>query len=57
MKYILAQPAVGAVIPGASKLEQLRENVKAASARPLTEQEIKALRFYTKRDVYTAHRE
>ncbi|ATH92261.1 oxidoreductase [Bacillus glycinifermentans] len=57
MKYILAQPAVGAVIPGASKLEQLRENVEAASARPLTEQEIKALRFYTKRDVYTAHRE
>ncbi|MGG1240036.1 aldo/keto reductase [Bacillus sonorensis] len=56
IKYILAQPAVGAVIPGASKLEQLRENVEAASARPLTEQEIKALRFYTKRDVYTAHR-
>ncbi|MCY8405086.1 aldo/keto reductase [Bacillus sonorensis] len=56
IKYILAQPAVGAVIPGASKLEQLRENVEAASARPLTVQEIKALRFYTKRDVYTAHR-
>ncbi|MEN2451122.1 aldo/keto reductase, partial [Bacillus sp. JR_15] len=57
LKYILAQPAVGAVIPGASKLSQLRENVESVGGRSLTEQEIKALRFYTKRDVYTAHRE
>ncbi len=57
MKYILAQPAVGAVIPGASKISQLRENVESVGGRGLTEQEIKALRFYTKRGVYTAHRE
>ncbi|ATI76641.1 aldo/keto reductase [Bacillus licheniformis] len=57
LKYILAQPSVGAVIPGASKLSQLRENVESVGGRSLTEQEIKALRFYTKRDVYTAHRE
>ncbi|KAA6451589.1 aldo/keto reductase [Bacillus swezeyi] len=56
MKYILSQPAVGAVIPGASKISQLRENIKSVSGRRLTEQEIKALRFYTKRDVYAAHR-
>ncbi|MCY8000163.1 aldo/keto reductase [Bacillus haynesii] len=57
MKYILTQPAVGAVIPGASKISQLRENVESVGGRGLTEQEIKALRFYTKRGVYTAHRE
>ncbi|XBO85398.1 aldo/keto reductase [Bacillus licheniformis] len=57
MKYILAQQAVGAVIPGASKISQLRENVESVGGRGLTEQEIKALRFYTKRGVYTAHRE
>ena len=51
MKYILAQPAVGAVIPGASKISQLRENVESVGGRGLTEQEIKALRFYTKRGV------
>ncbi|QHZ47521.1 aldo/keto reductase [Bacillus sp. NSP9.1] len=56
MKYVLAQPAVGAVIPGASKIPQLRENVKSVGGRRLTDQEIKALRFYTKRGVYTAHR-
>ncbi|MCY7816575.1 aldo/keto reductase [Bacillus haynesii] len=57
MKYILAQQAVGAVIPGASKISQLRENVESVGGRGLKEQEIKALRFYTKRGVYTAHRE
>ncbi|MCY8480402.1 aldo/keto reductase [Bacillus mojavensis] len=56
LQYLLAQPAVASVITGASKLEQLKENVQAANARRLSEQEIKALQFYTKQDVYEAHR-
>ncbi|NPC93166.1 aldo/keto reductase [Bacillus sp. WMMC1349] len=56
LKYILAQPGVGAVIPGASNLTQLRENTMAVGGRQLTDQEMKALRFYTKRNVYTVHR-
>ncbi|MGV4319803.1 aldo/keto reductase [Bacillus mojavensis] len=56
LQYLLAQPAVASVITGASKLEQLKENVQAANARRLSEQEIKALQFYTKQDIYEAHR-
>ncbi|ARW07376.1 aldo/keto reductase [Bacillus atrophaeus] len=56
LQYLLAQPAVTSVIAGASKIEQLKENIKAAGARSLSGQEIKALQFHTKRDIYEAHR-
>ena len=36
LQYLLAQPAVASVITGASKIEQLRENIQAANARRLT---------------------
>ncbi|MEH7106132.1 aldo/keto reductase, partial [Bacillus velezensis] len=56
LQYLLSQPAVASVITGASSLEQLRENCSAAEARRLSSQEIKALQYHTKRDVYEAHR-
>lgn len=56
LQYLLAQPAVASVITGASKIEQLRENVQAANARRLSEEEIRALQSHTKQDVYEAHR-
>lgn len=56
LQYLLAQPAVTSVIAGASKVEQLKENIEAAGARSLSGQEIKALQFHTKRDIYEAHR-
>jgi aryl-alcohol dehydrogenase-like predicted oxidoreductase len=39
MKWILMHDAVSCVIPGASKLEQALNNVKASDFRPLTEEE------------------
>ncbi|MEC1423296.1 aldo/keto reductase [Bacillus subtilis] len=56
LQYLLAQPAVASVITGASKIEQLRENIQAANARRLTEEEIKALQSHAKQDIYKAHR-
>lgn len=56
LQYLLSQQAVASVITGASSLEQLRENCSAAEARRLSSQEIKALQYHTKRDVYEAHR-
>ncbi|MCC9021118.1 aldo/keto reductase [Bacillus nakamurai] len=56
LQYLLSQPAVASVITGASSPEQLKENCLAAKARRLSGQEIKALQFHTKRDVYEAHR-
>ncbi|KUP20538.1 aldo/keto reductase [Paenibacillus sp. DMB5] len=56
LHYPLSQPAVAAVIPGASSLEQLRLNIAAAEAAPLTAAEADAVRQASKASVYTAHR-
>ncbi|MEX2511417.1 MAG: aldo/keto reductase [Cyclobacteriaceae bacterium] len=40
LRWILMFPEVSTVIPGASKLEQVRSNVKAAEIPPLTEDEM-----------------
>ncbi|PLT34798.1 aldo/keto reductase [Bacillus sp. V5-8f] len=57
IQYVLSHPAVGAVIPGASSIEQLRENCRATSAKPLSEEELTLLKKLTKAGVYEAHRE
>lgn len=56
IRYALSDPAVNVVIPGASSLEQLRQNVSAASAAPLTDQERQAIQAKTKANRYTDHR-
>jgi len=56
IRYALADPAVATAIPGASSLEQLRANLSAASAPPLTEEEIAAIRAVTKANRYELHR-
>ena len=43
LRYVLMQPAVSVVIPGASRATQVEENVKAASLPPLREDQMKAV--------------
>ncbi|MCR2805231.1 aldo/keto reductase [Paenibacillus soyae] len=56
IRYALSDPAVSVVIPGASSLEQLRQNLSAATAPPLTAAERIALQGATKANRYTDHR-
>lgn len=55
LRYSLSHPNVATVIPGASRLEQLIENINAANFT-LTEKEIKAIRDFSKTNVYDKHR-
>ena len=56
LQFCLYDPVVAAVIPGASRLRQLEENIAAASAPPLDADEYEWLKQMTKRSVYEAHR-
>ncbi|KWX85683.1 oxidoreductase [Paenibacillus riograndensis] len=56
LHYPLANPAVAAVIPGASSLEQLRLNAAAAASAPLTPAELAAFRAASKSNRYAQHR-
>lgn len=56
IQYLLKNSAVSSVVFGASSVEQLKENAAAANARSLSDQEVKALTYYTKPSVYEAHR-
>jgi aryl-alcohol dehydrogenase-like predicted oxidoreductase len=56
LQFCLTHPVVAAVIPGASSLEQLKENISAASAPSLTTEEYEWLKQQTKTSVYHAHR-
>jgi 1-deoxyxylulose-5-phosphate synthase len=49
LRYALSHPAVTTVIPGASTVEQLRENAGAANVTSLGEDELAALRCTAKR--------
>lgn len=55
LRYALSHPSVATVIPGASKTEQLVENIAAANVR-LTDDEIAALRRHSKANIYDKHR-
>ncbi|MDQ0219070.1 aldo/keto reductase [Peribacillus cavernae] len=57
LQYVLSHHAVGAVIPGASSIGQLRENCRALNAAPLSEEEITLLKELTKESIYKVHRE
>ncbi|KPC99392.1 aldo/keto reductase [Geobacillus thermocatenulatus] len=56
LQFCLYDPVVAAVIPGASRLRQLEENIAAASTPPLGRDEYEWLKQMTKRSVYEAHR-
>ncbi|WCK55246.1 aldo/keto reductase [Aneurinibacillus sp. Ricciae_BoGa-3] len=56
LRFALAHPAVATVIPGASRLEQVYENVKAAKALPLTVEEIRQIQQWSKANRYESHR-
>ncbi|WP_421379391.1 aldo/keto reductase [Bacillus salacetis] len=56
LQYILSHEEVSAVVPGASSVEQVRENAKAAKADPLTSEERQFLKDITKDSVYEQHR-
>lgn len=43
LRWILMHDAVSAVIPGASRVEQLKHNVKAAECEPLTPEQMKGV--------------
>ncbi|MFJ8527735.1 aldo/keto reductase [Bacillus sp. NPDC094106] len=56
LHYCLHDPVVAAVIPGASSIQQLRENVQANNQSPLTTEEYKQIQAVVKYDTYTLHR-
>ncbi|HWO75786.1 MAG TPA: aldo/keto reductase [Bacillus sp. (in: firmicutes)] len=56
LHYVLSNPAVGVVVPGASSVEQLKNNIKAVKEPPLSKEEIQYIRKIAKMNVYTQHR-
>jgi aryl-alcohol dehydrogenase-like predicted oxidoreductase len=56
LRYVLAHPTVATVIPGASRIEQLLDNVKAGDTPDLTKKEIMSIRKISKMNVYDKHR-
>ncbi len=56
LQFCLYDPVVAAVIPGASRLEQLIENISAAAAPSLTTEEYEWLKQHTKASIYDMHR-
>ncbi|MFB5282053.1 aldo/keto reductase [Peribacillus sp. Hz7] len=57
LQYVLAEPTVAAVIPGASSVAQLRENCEAVRSKALSSEELQLLRQLTKANVYHIHRD
>ncbi|WP_456279375.1 aldo/keto reductase [Bacillus sp. AK128] len=56
LKYCLAHPAVAAVMPGASSLTQVKQNIDAASSNPLSEQDMQVIKQIIPADTYQQHR-
>lgn len=56
IRYALDEEGVAVAIPGASNVEQLRQNVSAAEVPPLTVDERAAIQAITKANRYTLHR-
>lgn len=57
LQYVLAEPSVAAVIPGASSVEQLRENCRSIQSEALSFEELQLLRQLTKANIYDVHRD
>lgn len=56
LQFVLANPTVASAVAGASSVEQLLENVKAAEGKPLSEEEMNWIRSITKANRYDKHR-
>ncbi|WP_337100215.1 aldo/keto reductase [Paenibacillus sp. YIM B09110] len=56
IRYALSPPAVAIAIPGASSFEQLRLNVEAGNAAPLSDLELEAIRRISRANRYEQHR-
>ncbi len=56
MQYVLQHPAVKSIIPGASRLSQLKENCALGSSKMMTEEEYSQLQKATKASRYEQHR-
>ncbi|MDC2863581.1 aldo/keto reductase [Bacillus sp. BP-3] len=56
LQYCLHTPAIAALIPGASSIDQLRENVKAGTTHSLTDEQYKHIQSLLKLDTYESHR-
>ncbi|OGX68328.1 MAG: oxidoreductase, partial [Paenibacillus sp. RIFOXYA1_FULL_44_5] len=57
LRYVLAEAAVAAAIPGASTIEQLQQNVRAVRGEALNQQAIEQIRSLSRANRYTAHRD
>ncbi len=57
LQFILSHKSVAAVIPGASSVQQLQENINAVNAGPLSPEEIGMLKQLTKLSRYEQHRD
>lgn len=55
LHYPLSDPAVAAIIPGASSLAQLRQNIASVTSPPLSSLELEAVRKASKAGRYTVH--
>ncbi|MFC3882806.1 aldo/keto reductase [Bacillus songklensis] len=56
IQYCLYSPAVAAVIPGASSIDQLEENVKSINSPSLSEEEVYQIQQLSKANQYDVHR-
>lgn len=56
LRYCLHHQSVATVIPGASSIEQVEDNVESALSTPLSDEEISLIREYVKADRYQQHR-
>jgi aryl-alcohol dehydrogenase-like predicted oxidoreductase len=56
LRYSLSHPAVATAIPGASRLQQLEENLAAAERPNLSPEQLAKLRAITRANTYQAHR-
>ncbi|MGG1639317.1 aldo/keto reductase [Paenibacillus sp. NRS-1760] len=56
IRYALANPAVAAVIPGASSFEQLLHNIAASEALQLSPAELEAIKRLSKENRFKQHR-
>jgi aryl-alcohol dehydrogenase-like predicted oxidoreductase len=56
LQYCLHNPVVASVVTGASKIDQIKDNISAVEASPLTENEISQIKQLTKASIYNQHR-
>lgn len=56
IRYALSSPAVAAVIPGASSVQQLLHNIQASQTEGLSSVELETIRRISKSNQYAGHR-